>query len=95
MPDPSVFLSQFHTAMVADTGCQSCIMPIASAYDTGLRDGDIMPVLLTMLGATREGLDAVGGAVMVISTCDKAIELGSTKKLVYVSNTIKQAFLSA
>ena len=69
-------------------------MPVKSVYATGLRNCDIMPVLLTMRGAIREDLGVIGGVVMVISTHDKANELRSTKQLVYVSNTMDQAFLS-
>ena len=69
-------------------------MPVKSVYATGLRNCDIMPVLLTMWGAIREDLGVIGGVVMVISTHDKANELRSTKQLVYVSNTMDQAFLS-
>ena len=92
--DPSTSLSPHTTLMVADSGCQSCIMPVQSVYATGLRNCDIMPVLLTMRGAIREDLGVIGGVVMVISTHDKANELRSTKQLVYVSNTMDQAFLS-
>ena len=93
-PDPSSSLTPFKTHTVADSGCQSCIMPVQLAYATGLRRCDFLPVLLTMRGAINEDLGVIGGAAMVISTHDKANEVRSTKQLVYLSNTIKQAFLS-
>ena len=81
-------------SMVADSGCQSCIMPIKSAYAMGLRDCDIIPVKLTMRGAISEDLGVSGGVVMEISTSDKAGEPRVTKQLIYVSRSIEKAFLS-
>ena len=54
--------------MVADTECQSMIIPLQSAYAMGIRRQDVIPVKLTMRGAIKEDLGVIGGVVVDITT---------------------------
>ena len=56
--------------MVADSGCQSCIIPLRSALAMGINRGDIAPVTLAMRGAIEEDLGVEGGVIVEISTVD-------------------------
>ena len=86
-------LSPLAMPMIADSGCQSNIMPLQSAHAMGLTNSDIIPVKLMMRGAISEDLGVVGGVVMDISAADKAGEPRVSKQLVYVSNSMEKAFL--
>ena len=79
--------------MIADSGCQSCIMPTNVAYKMGLSDGDIFPVTLTMRGAIAEDLLVRGGIVADITTTDLSGSMRCTKQIVYLSSTITKSFL--
>ena len=79
--------------MIADSGCQSCIIPLRSALSMGINRKDIFPVTLSMRGAIAEDLGVEGGLFAEISTVDMAGETRSTKQLVYVSRSIGKAFL--
>ena len=60
----------FISTMIADSGCQSCVLPITMAYRMGLSDTDIFPVRTNMQGASGEDLHICGGMVADISTFD-------------------------
>ena len=79
--------------MVADSGCQSSIIPLRSARAMGIARADVFPVKLTMRGAIEEDLGVQGGIVVNISTTDVSGTMRSTKQLVYVSSKIEKAFL--
>ena len=79
--------------MVADTGCQSSIIPLRYVLDLGLTEQDLLHVRLTMRGAVKEGLLVIGAVVVDISLVDSD-QLGrSTRLLCYVSGTMENAFL--
>ena len=63
-------LSAISIPMIADTGCQSTIIPFRSALAMGIDDRDIMPVKLTMRGAISEDLEVCGGIFAEISARD-------------------------
>ena len=79
--------------MVADSGCQSCIIPLRSALAMGINRCDIAPVTLAMRGAIEEDLGVEGGVIVEISTVDVSGAPRTTKQLVYVSSRIGKAFL--
>ena len=73
-------------SMVADTGCQSTIIPLQTAHSLGMQNKDLVPVKLVMRGAINEDLGVIGAIVLDVTTtttdtCDK-----STRLLYYVSN---------
>ena len=71
--------------MIADSGCQSCIIPMRTALAMGVATSDIVPVKLTMRGAIAEDMGVEGGIFSEISTTDVSGSIRSTKQLVYVS----------
>ena len=70
--------------MIADTGCQSNIIPLRTDLAMGVAKSDIVPVKLTMRGAISEDMGVEGGI----------FTLRSTKQMVYTSNKVGKAFLS-
>ncbi len=84
-----------HTSVpiVADSGCQSCIMPTLHARELGISDADIIPVKLMMQGAIQEDLGVQGAIVADISTQDTSGSVRCTKQLIYLSNKMEKAFL--
>ena len=80
--------------MIADSGCQSCIMPVDMAYKMGLSQGDFIPVKLKMRGASGEDLCVCGGIAVDISTTDLAGFSRCTKQMMYLSDRMSTAFLS-
>ena len=92
-PVCSKVLSPIEIAMIADSGCQSSIMPVATARLMGYKAEDIMPVKLSMRGAISEDLAVEGGIILGISAKNTLGDLKTTKQLVYVSNKMNKAFL--
>ena len=86
-------LTSLDTQMVADSGCQSSIMPMKSALAMGIDTRDIIPVKLTMRGAISEDLGVTGGVVVTVSTTDGGGSTRTAKQLIYVSNKMTNAFL--
>ena len=86
-------LSPITMPMIADSGCQSSIMPLRSAQSMGFDKADIIPVKLVMRGAIREDLGVTGAIVADVSTTDTSCTLRSTWQLIYVSDKIEKAFL--
>ena len=79
--------------MVADSGCQSCIIPLATAQAMGYRKSDLMPVQLSMRGAIKEDLGVEGGIILEIIVEDQEKNKISCKQMVYVSEKMNKAFL--
>ena len=88
-PTPISKLKAIDIAMVADSGCQSCIVPYATAEAMGYTAKDLMPVSMYMRGAIKENLGVEGGIILEI----KVEENRRCKQMVYVSKIINQAFL--
>ena len=86
-------LSKVTVPMVADSGCQSSIIPLASALSMGYDKKDIMPVKLSMRGAINEDLAVEGGIIVEISINDDLGKPRKTRQLVYVSPKMEKAFL--
>ena len=85
--------SPINIPMVADSGCQSSIIPLRSALAMGIAKSDIFPVTLAMRGAIEEDLAVEGGIIAEICTSDVSGTPRTTKQLVYVSSKIGKAFL--
>ena len=82
-----------NVSMIADSGCQSCIMPTTVAYKMGLSDSDIFPVTLTMRGAIAEDLFVCGGIVAIITATDMSGSIRCTKQIIYLSKKMTKSFL--
>lgn len=79
--------------MVADSGCQSSIIPLRTALAMGVDKSDIFPVTLSMRGAISEDMGVQGGIFAEVSTSDIAGSPRSTKQLLYVSDKVSKGFL--
>lgn len=80
-------------SMVADTGCQSSIIPLQSANNLGITEKDLLPVKLVMRGAIKEDLGVIGAVAVSITTKDATSSAMSTRLLCYVSDTMEKAFI--
>ena len=79
--------------MIADSGCQSSIIPLDTALTMGYSMEDIMPVKLSMRGAIQEDLGVEGGIVLGISVQDEEGKSVTCKQLTYLSRKMDKAFL--
>ena len=86
-------LTSISIPMIADSGCQSSIIPFRSALAMGVSKEDIFPVKLSMKGAISEDLAVEGGIVAEVAVADSSGSRRSTKQLMYVSKKIEKAFL--
>ncbi|KAK3690845.1 hypothetical protein RRG08_021544 [Elysia crispata] len=78
--------------MVADSGCQSSIIPLHSALAMGINKADIIPVKLTMCGAIKEDLGVESGIIARACTSDAVGTNRSSKLMIYVSAKMEKAF---
>ena len=78
--------------MIADSGCQSSIIPWETAVSMGYTMTDIMPVSLSMRGAIKEDLGVEGGIIVKITVRNNSTER-SCRQLVYLSRKMNKAFL--
>ena len=79
--------------MVADSGCQSSIIPLDTAFAMGYHTKDIMPVKLAMRGAIKEDLGVEGGIICKISVGNDFGQPRQCKLMVYLSKKMTKAFL--
>ena len=79
--------------MIADSGCQSSIIPWDTAVSMGYQMKDVMPVTLSMRGAIKEDLGVEGGIILRVSITNGAGEERSSKQMVYLSKKMTKAFL--
>ena len=86
-------LQTISVTMIADSGCQSCVIPLRYATMMGVSDSDILPVQLNMRGAIQEDLGVCGGIVADISTADQSGSERCTKQLIYLSSKLDNAFM--
>ena len=56
--------------MIADSGCQSSIIPFDTALSMGYSKNDIMPVKLSMNWAISEDLGVEGGIILKVTVKD-------------------------
>ena len=79
--------------MVADSGCQSSIIPLDTALAMGYHTNDIMPVRLAMRGAIKEDLGVEGGIICRVSTGNDLGKERHCKLMIYLSRKMTKAFL--
>ena len=86
-------LKSIDIAMVADTGCQSSIMPLQTVLGLGITRQDLLPVKLVMRGAIQEDLNVIGAVIVSVETQGSGPQKKSTKLMCYVSDVMSKAFL--
>ena len=86
-------LRQLKLPMIADSGCQSSIIPLTSALRMGYSRNDIMPVSLSMKGAIHEDLAVEGAIIVKVSVKDATENPKTSRQMIYVSSKMEKAFL--
>ena len=79
--------------MIADSGCQSSIIPLRTALAMGVSKSDIFPVTLSMRGAISEDMGVMGGIFVEASISDVSGSHRTTRQLMYISSKVGKAFL--
>ena len=79
--------------MIADSGCQSSIIPLDTALAMGYQRRNFMPVSLAMRGAIQEDLGVEGGIICKISIKDDFGQERHCKSMIYLSSKMTKAFL--
>ena len=75
-------------SMVADTGCQSTIIPLQTAHRLGIQTKDLVSVKFVLRGLIKEDLGVIGAILVdVTTTTDSCVR--STRLRCYVSNIIE------
>ena len=87
-------LKPLYSPMITDSGCQSTIMPVKTAYSMGLTKLDLIPVRMKMTGAGSDDLGIVGAVILDIATEDGRGNKLLTKQFTYVAERVNRIFLS-
>ncbi|RUS68757.1 hypothetical protein EGW08_023479, partial [Elysia chlorotica] len=81
-------LPPINIPMIADSGCQSSIVPLRSAQSMGFGKEDKIPVRLIMRGAIKEDLGVTGAVVTDVSTTGTSGTPRSTRQLIYIPSNL-------
>ena len=79
--------------VMADTGCQSCLIGIGVTQQMGLSTKDFIPVSMTMKAANNKGIRILG-AVVVRFAGNSGTRRLETRQIAYVTDTSDRIFLS-
>ena len=79
--------------MIADSGCQSSIIPVVTALSLGYSKNNILPVKLSMKGAISEDIGIEGEIILKVTVKDENGKSLSCKQLTYMCRKINKAFL--
>jgi hypothetical protein len=90
---PTPHLQPITLPMVADSGCQSSIIPLKTILATGLQQHQLLPVRLVMKGAITEDLGVIGAVAVQISIGTHTGQPRNTRIMCYVSEIMEKAFL--
>ena len=79
--------------VMADTGCQSCLVGIGVTQQMGLSTKDFIPVSMKMKAANNKGIRILGAVVIRFAgnTGTRRLE---TRQIAYVTDTSDRIFLS-
>ena len=79
--------------VMADTGCQSCLIGIGVTQQMGLSTKDFIPVSMTMKAANNKGIRILG-AVVVRFASNSGTRRLETRQIAYVTDTSDGIILS-
>ena len=79
--------------VMADTGCQSCLVGIGVTQQMGLSTMDFIPVSMKMKAANNKGLRILG-AVVIRFAGNSGTRRLETRQIAYVTDTTDRIFLS-
>ena len=90
---PKTKLKPLVVPMIADSGCQSSIIPFNTAMAMGYKRGDILPVTLSMRGAIHEDLGVEGAIIAQVGVNDNCGLQRTCLQFIYISKKMEKAFL--
>ena len=80
--------------VMADTGCQSCLIVIQVIQRMGLRHRDLIPVSMRMHAPNNKAIKILGAAVLRFSGTNKSGHHVETRQIVYVTGDSDKVYLS-
>ena len=83
-----------HAKVMADTGCQSCLVSMSIVRRMGLTEKDLIPVKMQMHAANSNRIDIIGAVILRLSGRSKLSETHIAKQIVYVTKDADKFFLS-
>ena len=79
---------------VTDTGCQCTIMGLTNVYSMGFTKSDLIPTHIRMRAIDKNPIDIVGALLLRLSGRAKDGTVLETAQICYVSDRVKQLYLS-
>ena len=83
-----------HAKVMADTGCQSCLVSMSMVRRMGLTEKELIPVKMQMHAANSNRIDILGAVILRLSGRSKSGGTHMTKQIVYVTTDADKFFLS-
>lgn len=80
--------------VMADTGCQSCLIGMKQANKLGFTTHDLLPVSMQMHAANRKGINILGAVILRFEGNTPTGNKVETRQLTYVSDDTEKCFLS-
>ena len=94
LPVPSSRRKPINTAVMADTGCQSCLASLTIIKRLGLRQTDLIPVPMRMHAANNKGITILAATILrFLGKCKSGATL-ETREITYVTDSSDKLFLS-
>ena len=87
LPAPSSRGKSINTAVMADTGCQSCLASLTIIKRLGLRQTNLIPVTMRMYAANNKGITILGATILRFSGKCKSGATLETRQITYVTDS--------
>ena len=81
-------------SVLADSGCQACVMGTEELRKLGLTEKDLLPVGMKLHGANGSNIQILGAVFVTISGQDAAGKTWETNQLCYVAKGVGKLLLS-
>ena len=91
---PSSRHKPINTAVMADTGCQSCLASLTIIKLLGLHQTDLIPVPMRMYAANNKSITILAATILrFLGKCKSGATL-ETREITYVTDSSDKLFLS-
>ena len=80
--------------VIADTGCQSCLVGHSHLKRIGVTEDHLIPVSMNMRAANNNAINILGAAILRFSGKSPSGKTIETRQVVYVSNSTDRCFMS-
>ena len=81
-------------SVLADTGCQACVMGPDELRKLGLSEKDLLPVDMKLHGANGSNIQILGAIFIIISGRDAERKIWETHQLCYIAEKVGKMLLS-